>query len=361
MSTPAPFFVAGCAVALLPVPAVRVPRALLILAIAAIPAAFLFALQYFTTYDSAFTRAAMESYWTRQFLEASPREAVVQALQSARTFVIDVVFGDQVANALPRKSVAITLVLTAVGALVLLKRSLTVALMVVVPACLVMIAALMHRWPLASRLLLFLVPALVITLVSGVSGLTGLLPARARGAVFAMIAAVFVVSSAAANRWEWSENNLVVELPDALRSVNQTGDSTATVYLSSDLVPACRYYLAWHPDRIAMGGGVDGARADSTTMCTRRTGRTIPGRWPVFVRRAPGTPFDAPRPVDPEWVEQEGNRILASTDDELRLILAHSRQLQNALPPWLEAHGLKKMGERRRRTLLVLEFVKPTP
>ena len=109
-----------------------------------------------------------------------------------------------------------------------------------------------------------------------------------------------------------------------------------------------------------MGGGVDAARADSTTMCTRRTGRIIAGQWPVFVRRSPGTPFDAPRPVAPEWVEQEGGRILASNEEELRLILAHSRQLQNALPPWLEAHGLRKTGEHRERTLLVVEFEKPT-
>jgi hypothetical protein len=358
MSTPAPFFVAGCAVALLAVPAVRTPRTLLVLVMAAIPAALLFAAQYFTTYNSAFTRAAMDSYWTRQFLDASPRDALVQALQSARTFVIDVVFGDHVSNALPRKSITITILLTAIGALLLVRRSLTVALMVLAPAGLAMIAALMHRWPLTSRLLLFLVPALAMALASAVAGLTALLPARVRGAVFAMIASVFVLSSAAGNRWEWTENNLVVALPDALRSVSRGGDSTATVYLSSDLVPACRYYLAWHPDRIAMGGGVDGARADSTTMCTRRTGRIVSGQWPVFVRRTPGTPFDTPRPVEPEWVEQEGSRILASTGNELWLILAHSRQLQNALPSWLESHGFRRTGERRQRTLLVVEYSK---
>ena len=356
MSTPAPFFVAGCALALLAVAAFRTPRALLRLAAAVTPAALLFAAQYLTTYDSPYTRAVMDSYWTRQFLDAQPRDALVQAVQAARTFVIDVVFGDQVANALPRKSITITLLLSAIGTLVLLRRSLTVALMVFAPAALAGVAALMHRWPLTSRLLLFLVPALLMALASGVSGLTQLLPARARGVVLATIASVFFVSSAAGNRWEWTENNLVIALPDALRSVSQSGDSTATVYVSSDLVPACRYYLAWHPDRIEMGGGVDGARTDSTTMCARRTGRIIAGQWPLFVRRTPGAPFNAPMPVQPEWIEQEGNRVLSTAGNHLWLILAHSRQLQDALPPWLESHGFKRVEESRKRTLFVVEY-----
>ena len=57
---------------------------------------------------------------------------------------------------------------------------------------------------------------------------------------------------------------------DALRAIDQR-DSTATVYLSSDLVPACRYYLAWHSDRRVLGGGVDAARADIRTARARRT------------------------------------------------------------------------------------------
>lgn len=355
MSTAAPFFVACCALALLAVPAIRTPRSLLLLAGAAAPAALLFGVQYFTTYDSSFTRAAMESYWTRQFLDAQPRDALVQGAQSARTFVIDVVFGDRVASVLPRKSITIAVLLSVIGALVLVRRSLVLAVMTLGPVFLVIIAALMHRWPLTSRLLLFLVPVLLMTLASGVAGLTQLLPSRARSVAFALAATLIAACAAAGNRWEWNENNLVIALPDALRAIDQR-DSTATVYLSSDLVPACRYYLAWHSDRRVLGGGVDAARADSSTMCTRRSGSIVAGTWPAFVMRPQGAPFDTPMPIRPDWVELEGNRILASTGRRLWLILAHSRQLQDALPPWLELHGFKRAGEQRRRTLLVLEY-----
>jgi hypothetical protein len=359
MSTAAPFFVAGCAMALLVVPAIRAPRALLRLAAATAPAVLLFGVQYFTTYDSSFTRAAMDSYWTREFLAARPAEAFGQVARFARTFVVDVVFGDRVADSMPRKSMTVIMLLSAVGALLMARRSLMVAAMVFAPALLAAVAALMHRWPLTSRLLLFLVPALVMSLSSGLSALTQLLPARARGAAFAGLSSLFLLGAAAGLPSEWNENNLVIALPDALRSVRENSTANATVYFSSDLVPACRYYLAWHSDRVELGGGAEGsARSDSTTMCTVRGATTLPGTWPAFVRRPAGAPWDTPMPIQPEWLEAEGARILAATGSELWLILGHSRQLHESLPAWLEGHGLTRTSGQKRRTLLVVKYAK---
>jgi hypothetical protein len=367
MSTAAPFFVAGCALSLLDVPAIRAPRALIRLAAAAVPAALLFGVQYFTTYDSTFTREVMGSYWTRSFLDAQLPDALVQAAQFARTFVIDVVFGDRVAESMPRRSMTILVVLTAIGGVLLARRSRVTAAIVLAPAALAAIAALMHRWPLTPRLLLFLVPALAMSLASGLAALVQLLPSRVRGVALATLSAVVLVGAAAGVRYEWNENNLVVALPAALRSVQQNGDSNATVYLSSDLIPACTYYLDWHPDRTELGGGeppaeeernLGGMEGVSTTHCAVRGATTLSGTWPVFVRRPASSSFDTPMPVQPEWVEQEGSRILAATASQLWLVLAHSRQLQAALPSWLEEHGLKRVGEQRRRTLLVIVYAK---
>ena len=105
-------------------------------------------------------------------------------------------------------------------------------------------------------------------------------------------------------------------------------------------------------------GGLEGV---ATTHCAVRRATTLSGTWPVFVRRPAGSSFDTPMPVQPEWVEQEGSRILAATASQLWLVLAHSRQLQAALPAWLEEHGLKRVGEQRRRTLLVLVYEKRSP
>jgi hypothetical protein len=367
MSTAAPFFVAGCALALLAVPAVRAPRALLRLAAVVAPAAFLFAVQYFTTYSSEFTRVAMESYWRGQFLDVRLPAALVQAAELARTFVVDVVFGDRVAESMPRKSMTIVVLLSAIGAVVLTRRSPRVAAMVLAPALLAAAAALMHRWPLTSRLLLFLVPALAMALASGVAAIAQLLPSRARGVAFAALSTLVLVGAAAGVRAEWNENSLVIALPDALRSLRQNSDANATVYFSSDLVPACTYYLGWHPDRVEMGGGENtGGRAADlgpeagvvTTNCAVSGATTITGTWPLFVRRSPGAARDTPVPIQPEWLEREGGRLLAATGNELWLLLGHSRQLHESLPAWLEAHGLRQTSSLQRRTLLVVEYHK---
>ncbi|HZI29294.1 MAG TPA: glycosyltransferase family 39 protein [Gemmatimonadaceae bacterium] len=367
MSTAAPFFVAGCALALLAVPAIRAPRTLIRLVVATAPAALLFAVQYFTTYSSDFTRVAMESYWKGQFLDAQLPHALAQAAQLARTFVVDVVFGDRVAESMPRKSMTIVVLLSAIGAVVLTRRSPQVAAIVLAPAVLAVTAALMHRWPLTSRLLLFLVPALAMALASGLAALTQLLPSRARGVAFAALSSLVLVGAAVGVRWEWNENNLVIALPDALRSVRQNSDANATVYFSSDLVPACTYYLGWHPDRVEMGGGErKGGRAADlgpgagvvTTNCAVHGATTITGTWPLFVRRSPGAPRETPVPIQSEWLEAEGGRILAGTGNELWLLLGHSRQLHESLPAWLEAHGLRQTSRQQRRTLLVLQYLK---
>jgi hypothetical protein len=367
MSTAAPFFVAGCALALLAVPAVRAPRTLLRLAAAVAPAAFLFCVQYFTTYSSEFTRVAMESYWRGQFLDTRLPDALVQAGQLARTFVVDVLFGDRVAESMPRKSMTIVVFLSAIGAVVLVRRSPRVATIVLAPAVLAATAALMHRWPLTSRLLLFLVPALAMALASGLAALTQLLPSRARGIAFAAFSSLVLVGAVAGVRAEWNENNLVIALPDALRSVRQNREANATIYVSSDLVPACTYYLGWHPDRVEMGGGesTGGGAADLgpgagvvTTNCAMRGATTITGTWPLFVRRSPGAARNTPVPIQPEWLEAEGGRILAGSGNELWLLLGHSRQLHESLPAWLETRGLKQTSRQQRRTLLVLEYLK---
>jgi hypothetical protein len=367
MSTAAPFFVAGCALALVVVPVMRAPSALLRLAAAAAPAAVLFCVQYFTTYSSEFTSVAMESYWTRQFLDAAFPDVLVQASQLARTFVVDVLFGDRVAESMPRKSVSIIVLVTAIGAVVLTRRSPRVALIVLAPAVLAVTAALMHRWPLTARLLLFLVPALVITLATGLAAITRLLPSRARGAAFAVVSCLMLVGAAAGVRWEWNENSLVIALPDALRSVKQNSATNATIYLSSDLVPACTYYLGWHPDRMEMGGTAEarGGAAQvgpgggiATTHCTVRDATTLTGTWPPFVRRPRGAPPTTPMQIEPDWLEGEGGRVLAATSNELWLLLGHSRQLHEALPAWLAGHGLREISRQQRRALLVLEYLK---
>ena len=362
MSTPAPFFVAGCALALLTVPATRTPRALLRLGAATAPAALLFVLQYFTTYDSSSTQTAMEAFWSQQFLDMRLPDALVQAAQLTRTFIINAMFGERVAELMPRKSMTIIMIVTVLGAALLVRRHRLVGVMVIAPVLFAATASMLHRWPLAARLLLFLMPALVMAMAFGIAALTQLVPIRFRSAALATVSILLVASVAAGVRWKWNENLLVFALPEAFRSIIQNREPNATVYLSADLVPGCRYYLGWHPDQVELGGKprVAGAARDTTSTCVLRDGTTLPGRWPFFLEQSPSTPANTPLQLHPEWLDAEAARIVAATSNEVWLVLGNRRALQESFAGWFERHGWRRISEQRRRALLVTRYVKPS-
>src|SRR5688500_14452792 len=68
MSTAAPFFVAGCALALLAVPAIRAPRTVSRRVLAASPAVLLIALPYFSPYPTDFRRLSTQYHCEPQRL-----------------------------------------------------------------------------------------------------------------------------------------------------------------------------------------------------------------------------------------------------------------------------------------------------
>jgi len=352
LSTPAPFIVAGCALSLLAVPAIRRSvREWLRLAGAAAPAAILFGVQVFTTYSNDYTRKAMGSYWAGQLLDPRLPDAVVQAARLSRSFVIETLFGDRVVGMLPSKSMTIIMLLAAVGVFALARRSVLVALMVLAPAALAAAASVLQVWPLTPRLLLFAAPLVFIALAAGVAALTRLLPSRAGDVAFAGLSLLFVAAGTAGMRWEWTENHWYVTVPDALRAVRHDVGTTATVYVSSDIVPACKYYLGWHPDRREFGADT------SINDCALQGTTTLSGTWPSFFRPTPGKPTV----VRNEWLEQEGPRIVAATPDKLWMLIAHSRQLRDSLPAWLERQGLRRVSEHQDRTMVRIKYAKAPP
>ena len=350
LSTAAPFIVGGCALALLTFPAMRRSLSTIVrIGIAAAPAALLFALQVFTTYHSSETRAMMGRDWALEFLQLRVPEGLVQAALLARHVVMEILVGDQVTNALPQKSMTLIIVAIAIGAIMLARRSLRVFVLVVAPVALAVSASVAHLWPLTPRLLLFVVPAVAITLASAIAAVTRLLPSRAGAITFSALSCLLVVGSAAGARAEWNKPQFVA-LPGALRHVASRIGPNATVYLSGDLVPACTYYLAWHPDRAALRDGND----SPITNCSFRGASTVAGNWPPVVRSR----LDELPDMRPEWLEEEGPRIVAATNQELWVLISHSRKLREELPVWLERHGMRRVSERKERTIHVLQYVK---
>ena len=349
LSTPAPFIVAGCAFSLLAVPAIRkTAREWLRLAAAVAPAAILFVVQVFTTYSDDYTRKAMGAYWAGQLLDPQLPDVAFQAARLARAFAMEVLFGDRVVELLPSRSMTLILLIVAIGVCVLARRSVLLMLMVVTPTVLAALASVLQAWPLTPRLLLFAAPLIFVALAAGIEALTRLLPSRAGDLAFAGVAMLFVVAGAAGMRWEWTATHWYVTVPDALRAVRHDVGTNTTVYVSSDIVPACRYYLGWHPDRRELG-------ADTTaTDCALQGTTTLSGTWPLFFRPTPGQPTV----VRADWLEQEGPRILAATPDKLWMLIAHSRQLRDSLPAWLERRGLTRVGEHQDRTMVRIEYRK---
>ena len=348
MSTAAPFFVAGCAFSLLAVPTIRrSAREWLRLAVAVAPAAILFGAQLLTTYSSDVTRPEMKSFWASHLLDPRLPDAVVQAAQLSRLFVLEILFGDRNVDVLPPKSMTIIMLISAVGVFALARRSVLLVLMVVAPATLAVVASLLQVWPLTARLLLFAAPLVVVALAAGLAALTRLLPSRSGEVAFAGLSVLLVVACSAGLWREWPASRWYVDVPDALRGIRRDVGTNATVYLSTDMVHACQYYLGWHPDRDELG-------ADTTmTDCALRGTTTLSGNWPLFSYPAGKPPF-----IRPEWLEQEGSRILAAAPEKVWLLLGRIVQLNDSLPAWLERQGLRRVGERQERTFLLIEYSK---
>ena len=260
LSTAAPFFVAGSALALLAAPTLRREAGVLRIALAAAPAALIFAGHLVTVYHSPSTTSFMKVYWTESFLSPRFPEGLIQAAHFVREYWISVLFNDQVSNALPRGSMAAILGCSGLGLFALGARSLSRAVMVLAPAAFIAIAAVAKQWPLTPRLLLFAVPAVLITLPAGLGTLSSVLPQKVRGPLRLLSIAALILAAAVSLPDSMRAEPRFRDLQQALRDVATRRAANATVYLSADLGSPCAYYLGWHPDRIENGADPSASR-----------------------------------------------------------------------------------------------------
>jgi len=351
VSTAAPFFIAGSALALLAAPHVRRdPHAFIRIAAAGTPAALVFGLHLLTVYRSPSTTSFMQVYWTETFLVQSVPAALRQAALIVHGFWNAVLFGDGVVEALPRRTMTIVVATSALGAFALGRRSLPTAVLLLAPAVLAAVASLAKWWPLTPRLLLFAVPAVLVTLPYGLATMARLAPRNARIPVQVILSVALIVAAAVGLPGEMRAQPRFIAVPEALRELGVRHSPNATVYLSSDIGPACTYYLAWHPDRATLGGD------SSSRDCTLRGTRTVIGQWPRFVGLAPGRATRAAKTIRPEWLEREGRRILDQPATELWVLIGNNPELRAALPSWLESAGAMRLAEHETRGIRILTY-----
>lgn len=347
VSTPAPFIVAGCALALLAAPAVRRgQRSLIYLVAAGTPAALIAVLHLLMVHRLSRTTSFMQVFWTESFLQPS----VPHALKLAREFFGAVLFGVAVSESLPRLAMTIVVAISIIGTIALGRRSLPTAALLLAPVLLVAAASLGRWWPLAPRLLLFAVPAVLITVPAGLAAMARRAPRKVEYAVLAALSTAIVVAAVAGVPGEMRVQPRFRAVPEVLRDVGARHAPNAVLYVSSDLAPACEYYLRFHPDRSELP-------ADSLLWgCGLRGTRTISGGWPTFVGLPPGLATRAAKTIDPGWLESEGRRVLDPTATEIWVLLGSVPELRTALPQWLEAAGATRRADREMGGIRILTY-----
>ena len=191
---------------------------------------------------------------------------------------------------------------------------------------------------------------MLITVPAGLAALAHFAPRKAENAVRGVLSAAIVVAAVAGLPGEMRAQPRFRAVPEVLRDVSARHTPNAIVYVSSDIAPACEYYLRYHPDRSGLG-------ADSLRWgCGLRGTRTISGRWPTFVGLRPGLATRAAKTIDPGWLESEGRRLLEPTATEIWVLLGGVPELRMALPQWLEAAGATRRADKEMAGIRILTY-----
>ena len=352
VSTPAPLVIAACGLALLCTPEIRrEPRAWLRVIAAALPAVVVVAIHMVSTYDSPRVLAFMQSFWANQFLPTALPDLYLRAVSLVRGFLETALFG-LILNDLPGKTVTAVVLLSGLGIVGLFRRSVSRVITLWGPVVFAAGAAVLERWPLTPRLLLFALPAVLLSLAAGLELLTRWLPARARGPALATVGLLLAgtVGWAAVRSLRYTDPRFL-PVGEALRALAVDPDSGTTIYVSGDLVAACRYYTSLHPDRL-------GPAADTTAAseCKVPGARTLLGPWP---RYAKPTPEGRDR-IDTEWLDQEARKILDASNGRVWLVLGAS-ELYPEFGGRLARSGARLTAERSALGLRMQEYQRGRP
>ena len=349
MSTPAPFVVAGCGLALLLVREVRAPRALFRLVIAGTPAVLLGVLHLLTLYDAPDVSAFMRQFWSESFLPLAFPGALLRAAVLSRVLFEALLFDGSVANLLPPKTLTALILGTGVGLILIARRSWVAVTMLVVPVLLAAGAALAGRWPLHPRLLLFAVPAVFLAIPAGLAFALRVIPGRWRSPVLGVIGLAIVAVMAWGIRREWRlPSPRFLHLPEALEDIRRDPGEAPIAYLSANLIPACRYYTTW-----LHGRSRGPAEAGGNAECSVPGMRTILGFWPKYDGQ--GTIANKGAPMSSEWLQQEAGFLVANARRDFWVIVGIS-DLREPFARVLEQKGVRPTVDRSRGFLRVVRY-----
>ena len=304
-----------------------------------------FAGAWLVVYRQASESAYMRDYWDGAFLSLASARALARSLKESSEVVWSLFVAAPSSALRPRVELALLAALAlavaglAVAGFERIRRThrSAAAWIVAAPVLVAAAASLADLYPVATRLVLFLVPPLLLLVGAGMVSAARLLAPRSPEAGVVVLAAAFGVvgldpgGQRSVSSVRWTEAREVIE---AIRS----DTSAAPVYVYARGVPVYEFYSTdWRsPDRARIGPGR----------------RELIGR-PTGMRWRYGVGVAGQRPA-PGWAEQEARRIREAAAPDAWVLFIHDvDQSQLHLLPEIERQGgVRRETIERRRALL---------
>jgi hypothetical protein len=345
LSTPSVFVLAAAGLALVAHPEIRSTRAgwLRLVGTGALWLG-LFALGYFSIYRVTANSDYMQRIWSDAFLSLPPGRLLRTANDAARTMWIASFVGDNDAM-LPPKSIASATLLSLAGAIVLWRRhGLSVTLLVVVPILATAGASLGRLWPLIPRLLVFFVPTLVLLLGAGLWALAGLLPARARGPVLALLGAIVVLPAIVTATRQVREPRRRDDVAPLVREFMAARRDPTIMYVVGHATPSWLFYTTRWRERAGEAFRVAARRANTSGhFLSRECVAQEPGLRVVFGPTGSGTSGDSALAGEAAWLAAQPER------DVSVLTLRYEHEAGHIFERRLIALGATRVSERTRQ------------
>jgi hypothetical protein len=375
-SLPSVFVLGGIGLAML-LELRRTPRGLIRVAVTGVCWGLALAAVYLATYRSSSRDPYLARFWADVYLDPRAPD-FFQRLSTAVSGIIEgSFFGASLP--LPAPVLILALLITLLGLVSLARHhGRAVGTLLIAPLALLGVAAVARIYPPAPRLLLGMVPILILGFAAGLQWLADRAPAGLpRRAVAGSLGLLAIAPAnvggvrAAVTPSDPAPAEAAVQELEAGR---QPGDA---VYIFSRVVPVWVYYTTdWAaPDRERVEWLLEAGRRigpNSGNRPTRGTAVTVEGvelqRKGTYGTELVGiatgiehpTPADGRSTPDPGWAENEARRIIRACESGVWLFFSHgSDAAETALLPALEAAGLERRVETRRRAVRLYRMACP--
>jgi len=345
LSTPAVFVLAGVGVALIAHPAIGRTRAGWVRLVGTGTVwVILFALGYFLIYRGTANSDYMQSIWSGLFLTLPPRTLAQVANEASRTMWIQTLFGESDAM-LPPKSIVSVMLLSAVGAIVLLRRrGLAVALLVLLPFVATAGASFARLWPLTPRLLVCLVPAILLLFGAGLWALVSRLPVRARGVALALLAALYLLPASVYDAQTFRTPKRRDDVAPLVRDFMAARKEPAVMYVMGHGTPSWLFYTARWRERDGAAYQFASVRASTAThFQTRGCIVQEPGLRVAFGPTGADVFTDSALAGEAKWLASQPER------DVWVLTLSYEHAAGHMMERQLIAQGAVRVAELSRQ------------